>query len=187
MVKFFVDYMSQDSIGMISNAHLALSDRLGIFSPVCGRIAAKNAVAVDFPKTGKPARPLNKAERAHVRPDFMMVVLFRHHLTFILAGVRATWLHVAAPAGARAPSVELRQAPAAPGPRRVRRVDERRRRPARRLDDGDRRRQGARYGHPPARQVQFACAEADRHVRHRGRGAAGQRTTVRGAQPYERA
>ncbi len=72
MAKFFVDYLSQDMIGAIGAAHLAQSDRFGIFSDVSERIARKNAIALDFPKTGKPARQLARSEQADVRPDFKM-------------------------------------------------------------------------------------------------------------------
>lgn len=31
MIDFFLKYLSQDSIGRMSNAHLIMSDRLGLF------------------------------------------------------------------------------------------------------------------------------------------------------------
>lgn len=93
----------QDAIGTIGNAHLAQSDRLGLFAEVSQKIAYKNAIAVDFPKTGKAARPLNRkcalflficvgkfgtycSERAFIRPDFMGSILKREYLSRRLAG-----------------------------------------------------------------------------------------------------
>ncbi|CAD5211803.1 unnamed protein product [Bursaphelenchus okinawaensis] len=71
MVDFFLKYLEQDSIGRVSNAHLVAADQLGIFHPVCERLAAKCSDAVDFPKTGEPAEPLTQEERFDVLPDFL--------------------------------------------------------------------------------------------------------------------
>uniref|UniRef100_A0A914X030 RNA-dependent RNA polymerase n=1 Tax=Plectus sambesii TaxID=2011161 RepID=A0A914X030_9BILA len=71
MIAFFLTYMNMDMIGRISNAHLMAADRLGIFHPICEQIARKNAIAVDFPKTGQPAERLERDERTYRAPDFM--------------------------------------------------------------------------------------------------------------------
>uniref|UniRef100_A0A914PUN6 RNA-dependent RNA polymerase n=1 Tax=Panagrolaimus davidi TaxID=227884 RepID=A0A914PUN6_9BILA len=73
MIRFFVDYISQDSIG-----HLANSDLYGIDTEHCNNIALKHNAAVDFPKTGIAPPPLRRRwnddlppERAERWPDFM--------------------------------------------------------------------------------------------------------------------
>ncbi|VDK50544.1 unnamed protein product [Anisakis simplex] len=71
MVDFFLKYLSQDSIGRMSNAHLIMSDRLGLFDEICDGIARKCSIAVDFPKSGEPAEPLTSYEQSDVVPDFM--------------------------------------------------------------------------------------------------------------------
>ena len=72
MADFFVTYLRQDAIGVLSAAHLRQSDRLGIFNDVPNEIAAKCSIAVDFPKTGKPAAPLDMTQVAGKYPDFML-------------------------------------------------------------------------------------------------------------------
>ncbi|KAH7730752.1 CBN-RRF-3 protein [Aphelenchoides avenae] len=71
MANFFLKYLHQDSIGLMSNAHLIMADRLGIYNEVCASIAAKCSVAVDFPKTGVPAEPLAPFEQSREVPDYM--------------------------------------------------------------------------------------------------------------------
>ncbi|KHN85827.1 putative RNA-dependent RNA polymerase 1 [Toxocara canis] len=71
MIDFFLKYLSQDSIGRMSNAHLIMSDRLGLFHEICDGIARKCSIAVDFPKSGEPAEPLSPLEQSDVVPDFM--------------------------------------------------------------------------------------------------------------------
>ncbi|EJW84764.1 RNA-dependent RNA polymerase, partial [Wuchereria bancrofti] len=63
MIDFFLKYLSQDSIGRMSNAHLIIE--------ICDDIARKCAVAVDFPKTGVAAKPLLSHEQCEVMPDYM--------------------------------------------------------------------------------------------------------------------
>lgn len=52
---FFVDYIRNDILGQVSNAHLAHADRLGPGSAACNTLAQQASIAVDFPKTGVPA------------------------------------------------------------------------------------------------------------------------------------
>lgn len=70
MVEFFRLYLQQDSIGQVSNAHLAYADKEGLFSDRAMGIAVKCSMAVDFPKTGVPAESLNEDERPYKWPDF---------------------------------------------------------------------------------------------------------------------
>ncbi|CAI5441415.1 unnamed protein product [Caenorhabditis angaria] len=72
MVEFFLKYLQQDSIGRMSNAHLAFADYNGLFHEHCHSIALKCSVAVDFPKSGVPAEPLASYEQCDVTPDYMM-------------------------------------------------------------------------------------------------------------------
>uniref|UniRef100_A0A8R1TZT7 RNA-directed RNA polymerase n=1 Tax=Onchocerca volvulus TaxID=6282 RepID=A0A8R1TZT7_ONCVO len=83
MRRFYVEYVKQDSIGAIANAFLVNSDIFGITSDVCISIAEKHSQSVDFPKTGRPPKPLLKdwgtredgkimpPERPEHWPDFM--------------------------------------------------------------------------------------------------------------------
>uniref|UniRef100_A0A914YX60 RNA-dependent RNA polymerase n=1 Tax=Panagrolaimus superbus TaxID=310955 RepID=A0A914YX60_9BILA len=52
MIKSFKTFIMEDSIGAISNAHLANSDIYGIFSETCSKIAVKHDKAVNFQETG---------------------------------------------------------------------------------------------------------------------------------------
>ncbi|GBC04988.1 hypothetical protein RclHR1_00060001 [Rhizophagus clarus] len=70
--KFFVNYVFSDQLGRIANAHLARADYFpeGAKHESCIRLAHLHSDAVDFPKTGIPAKfPLNL--RVKEFPDFM--------------------------------------------------------------------------------------------------------------------
>lgn len=73
MVDFYIDFMQNDHLGLISTRHLMISDiypegTFHIDSLKCSSLAA---VAVDFPKTGVMA-PLDQLPRApRARPDFL--------------------------------------------------------------------------------------------------------------------
>ncbi|VDN22406.1 unnamed protein product [Gongylonema pulchrum] len=84
MIDFFLKYLSQDSIGRMSNAHLIMCDRLGLFHETCENIARKCAVAVDFPKTGEPAEPLTSFEQSDIAPDYMQ--------SSVKPSFRSSWL-----------------------------------------------------------------------------------------------
>ncbi|KAF5758560.1 putative RNA-directed RNA polymerase [Helianthus annuus] len=70
--KFFVDYMTSDTLGGISNAHLVHADREPekALSPKCLQLAALHSMAVDFAKSGAPAE-MPRALRPREYPDFM--------------------------------------------------------------------------------------------------------------------
>eukprot|EP01119_Soliformovum_irregulare_P022301 TRINITY_DN7601_c0_g1_i2.p1 TRINITY_DN7601_c0_g1~~TRINITY_DN7601_c0_g1_i2.p1 ORF type:complete len:678 (-),score=208.64 TRINITY_DN7601_c0_g1_i2:58-1947(-) len=72
VIKFFVNYVKNDNLGQIANAHLAFSDASpkGVFDPQCLRLAQLHSVAVDFPKTGVPA-VFRIDDRPKSYPDFM--------------------------------------------------------------------------------------------------------------------
>ncbi|KAF9902274.1 hypothetical protein EC991_005069 [Linnemannia zychae] len=72
ILKFFVQYAVSDNLGLIANAHLALSDQLqgGPKHQKCLRLAQLHSDAVDFPKSGKPAE-ITPDLRPKVYPDFM--------------------------------------------------------------------------------------------------------------------
>ncbi|KAG0628256.1 hypothetical protein M758_1G013200 [Ceratodon purpureus] len=70
--EFFVDYIVNDNLGQISNAHVVFCDSepLKARSPNCIELARLFSVAVDFPKTGVPAIiPYHLRPRDY--PDFM--------------------------------------------------------------------------------------------------------------------
>ncbi|KAM3728655.1 RNA-dependent RNA polymerase [Dirofilaria immitis] len=75
MIDFFLKYLNQDSIGRMSNAHLIMCDRLGLFHEICDDIARKCAIAVDFPKTGVQAKPLTLLEQCELIPDYMQNII----------------------------------------------------------------------------------------------------------------
>ncbi|KAG0637582.1 RNA dependent RNA polymerase-domain-containing protein [Tuber brumale] len=57
ITKFFVNYMKNDKLGTIANAHLAWADKLdeGVKSDECFRLAILHSHAVDYVKSGEPA------------------------------------------------------------------------------------------------------------------------------------
>lgn len=72
IIRFLCEYILNDSVGIMSNAHLAWADQslCGIFSSTCLRLAEKISVCLDFAKTGISAA-LTKEERPQKYPDFM--------------------------------------------------------------------------------------------------------------------
>lgn len=70
--KFMVDFIANDQLGTIANAHVAHSDSKpeGVCDELCVRLAYIFSMAVDFPKTGYvPTFP--KEARVEKWPDFM--------------------------------------------------------------------------------------------------------------------
>uniref|UniRef100_A0A6A7G3N6 RNA-dependent RNA polymerase n=2 Tax=Hirondellea gigas TaxID=1518452 RepID=A0A6A7G3N6_9CRUS len=70
--RFFVDYIKNDLLGVIANAHLAQADvsEDGPSSEACLMLANLHSIAVDFPKTGVPAK-LDKGLIPVTYPDFL--------------------------------------------------------------------------------------------------------------------
>ena len=58
IMEFFVDYVRNDNLGQIANAHLAIAHNspLNVFDPICMRLAELHSVAV-----GKNKRMLDDA------------------------------------------------------------------------------------------------------------------------------
>lgn len=76
IADFFVEYIRNDKLGVIANAHVVYSDRNedGIMSRKCLQLAELHSIAVDFAKTGVPARIPQDLLPRNVRdqyPDFM--------------------------------------------------------------------------------------------------------------------
>lgn len=69
---FFVTYMQNDSLGQIAHAHLAQADRqdAGVLDETCLELAALHSQAVDYPKSGIPAK-ITKELRPSKWPHFM--------------------------------------------------------------------------------------------------------------------
>ncbi|XP_023229609.1 probable RNA-dependent RNA polymerase 1 [Centruroides sculpturatus] len=64
------EYIKNDHIGIIANAHLAISDKYGINSPICKKVARKFSLALDYVKTGY-IESLTYEEKPQQYPDFM--------------------------------------------------------------------------------------------------------------------
>ncbi|XP_061186419.1 LOW QUALITY PROTEIN: uncharacterized protein LOC133194482 [Saccostrea echinata] len=75
IVDFLANYIKNDNLGIIANAHLAMADseQEGIFSVSCLELAQKHSDAVDFPKTGIFAQ-MDTDIRPQKYPDFMMKI-----------------------------------------------------------------------------------------------------------------
>ncbi|CAH9095976.1 unnamed protein product [Cuscuta epithymum] len=70
--KYFADYIVNDSLGIISNAHVVFADKEDkmAMSEPCLELARLFSIAVDFPKTGVPAE-IPSHLRVKEYPDFM--------------------------------------------------------------------------------------------------------------------
>lgn len=73
VADFFVDYLKNDRVGVIANAHVGNGDKeqMGIFSEKCLQLAMYHSTAVDFPKTGVPVPRQHYATLPKTYPDFM--------------------------------------------------------------------------------------------------------------------
>ncbi|CAM9930123.1 unnamed protein product, partial [Choristocarpus tenellus] len=69
---FFLNYIMNDNLGIIANLHLAWADssELGACSEECLELAKQHSLAVDFPKSGIPAKVPKELRRDNY-PDFM--------------------------------------------------------------------------------------------------------------------
>lgn len=72
LISFFLDYMQNDALGKIAHAHLAAADRLddGLESSICLELVQLHSMAVDYPKTGIPAKMERRLEMPR-KPHFM--------------------------------------------------------------------------------------------------------------------
>ncbi|XXG40886.1 hypothetical protein AAC387_Pa01g1487 [Persea americana] len=72
VMEYFANFMVNDTLGMISNAHTVFADKEPLMaeSDSCKELATQFSIAVDFAKTGVPAK---FPPRLHVKeyPDFM--------------------------------------------------------------------------------------------------------------------
>lgn len=70
--EYFTNYILNDSLGIIANAHTVFADseNLKALSKPCLELAELFSIAVDFPKTGVPAE-IPSHLRVKVYPDFM--------------------------------------------------------------------------------------------------------------------
>jgi hypothetical protein len=73
VADFLIDYMANDFLGELCNAHLAWADLESATSPRCVELARDIAAVVDYPKTG--VNPVDSERRRELKapryPDFM--------------------------------------------------------------------------------------------------------------------
>ncbi|XP_078314526.1 uncharacterized protein LOC144617504 isoform X2 [Crassostrea virginica] len=70
IIDFVGEYIKNDNLGIIANAHVVHADLKDIFTDTCKQLAKMHSDAVDFPKTGKPAK-MQRDLRVEKYPDFM--------------------------------------------------------------------------------------------------------------------
>lgn len=70
IIDFVGEYIKNDNLGIIANAHVVHADKKDIFTEACKLLAKMHSDAVDFPKTGQPAKML-KELKVDSYPDFM--------------------------------------------------------------------------------------------------------------------
>ncbi|XVE74531.1 hypothetical protein DITRI_Ditri12bG0024300 [Diplodiscus trichospermus] len=72
VTEYITNYILNDSLGIISNAHTVFADKepLQAMSEPCIELAKLSSIAVDFPKTGIPATIPHRL-RVQEYPDFM--------------------------------------------------------------------------------------------------------------------
>lgn len=71
MAKFFCDYVSKNQLGVIANAHLAVSDELGMRAPQSIQLARYVAAETDAPKKGLTVGKVPAKLLPQKYPDFM--------------------------------------------------------------------------------------------------------------------
>ena len=73
IIDSLAEYIRNDKLGLIANAHLVKvdSNKIGIFSDECHKLAEMHSEAVDFAKTGITPKVENEL-RPKDYPDFMM-------------------------------------------------------------------------------------------------------------------
>ncbi|PWW73042.1 RdRP-domain-containing protein [Tuber magnatum] len=73
VVDFFLEFMENNLLGMISSRHLITADKKveGVHHPDCLKLAELASIAVDFPKTGIKASKSDFPKATLARPDFM--------------------------------------------------------------------------------------------------------------------
>ncbi|KAF2104959.1 RdRP-domain-containing protein [Rhizodiscina lignyota] len=72
ITKFFITYIKNDQLPRIAHAHLAWSDisDVGVFDSKCLKLAELHALAVDYPKSGRPAK-MTRELKPKEWPHFM--------------------------------------------------------------------------------------------------------------------
>lgn len=80
MIRFVCNYIKNDAIGLLSNAHLAWADieKEGIFSSKCCQIAEKLPLCLDFAKTGQTAF-LRRSEKPRITQTRLLNECGLHH------------------------------------------------------------------------------------------------------------
>lgn len=72
IAKFFVDFIQNNLLGLISNRHLLIADQKaeGVRHPDCLILAEMASIAVDFPKTGRQVDRKKFPRASTAKPDF---------------------------------------------------------------------------------------------------------------------
>ncbi|KAG4079136.1 hypothetical protein HA402_001107 [Bradysia odoriphaga] len=70
-IQFFCDYVSKNQLGVIANAHLAVSDSLGMRDPKSIQLARYVAAETDAPKKGLTVGKVDSKLLPTAYPDFM--------------------------------------------------------------------------------------------------------------------
>ncbi|KAF8542541.1 RNA dependent RNA polymerase-domain-containing protein [Trichophaea hybrida] len=73
VANFFVDFIENNLLGLISNRHLVIADQKkeGVFHPDCLKLAEMASTAVDFPKTGHKVNRKDFPHASLAKPDFL--------------------------------------------------------------------------------------------------------------------
>lgn len=71
MMQFFCDYVATNQLGIIANAHLAISDKLGMCHPQSIQLARYVAAETDAPKKGLTVGKIDSKLMPDEYPDFM--------------------------------------------------------------------------------------------------------------------